>query len=148
MGIGRTFGEAYWKAYLGAGMKRLPFGGSVYLAVPDEIAAKQRETLESLVRRFQDTGSDVLISPNLHALVPDAAVQEPNDVDVARISLAIVLGRTSDEDALLRRAVARGAPYISTMGALRGMERALREGVPELRAEAWGTSGRNVPAHR
>ncbi|GAC1332739.1 MAG: carbamoyl-phosphate synthase large subunit [Chloroflexota bacterium] len=146
MGIGRTFGEAYWKAWLGAGMKLLPFGGTVYLSVPDEIASREGERLQRFSEQLRGAGCHVVVSSNLVRILPATAGCEPDDVDVASISLAIVLGRTSDEDALLRRAVVTGTPYVSTIGALRGMEMALREGVPDLRAEAWGARHQQVIA--
>jgi carbamoyl-phosphate synthase large subunit len=139
MGIGRTFAEAYWKALLGAGMKRLPFGGTIYLSIPEEVVKRERDSLRTLVAQLHSAGCTVLATPTLDSLLPAERLLEPNDVDVADLAMAIVLGRTSDEEALLRRAVLVGTPYISTRGALRGMEMALREGEPRLRAEAWET---------
>jgi len=36
MGVGATFGVAYWKAWLGAGLRSVPFGDTVYISAPQE----------------------------------------------------------------------------------------------------------------
>jgi hypothetical protein len=54
---------------------------------------------------------------------------------VKQLGLAIVLGRSDDEVSLLRRCVDANVPYISTSGALRGLELALEEGLPRLGLE-------------
>jgi hypothetical protein len=53
-------------------------------------------------------------------------------VDASTLSLAIVLGRSDEEIGLLRRCIDLSVPVVSTAGALRGLELALEEGIPDL----------------
>ncbi|PZS05425.1 MAG: carbamoyl-phosphate synthase large subunit, partial [Chloroflexi bacterium] len=133
MGIGRSFGEAYWKAWLGAGMTGLPFGRPVYLSISETEKALEPERWESLSRLLKSSGCRVIVATPLQSASP-----APDEVDVSALGLAIVLGRTPDDVTLLRRIVARGIPYLSTRGGVRGLEMALREGAPHLRACAQG----------
>jgi carbamoyl-phosphate synthase large subunit len=115
MGVAATFAAAYWKALQGAGMKQLPFGRPVYVPPGTEVFAELAALLGAV-------GCSIVRSP-----------RGVDDVDVADLGLAVVLGRSAEDLQLLRRCVDAGIPYISTSGALRGLLLALREGVPTLR---------------
>jgi carbamoyl-phosphate synthase large subunit len=128
MGSGRTFAPAFWKAWLGAGLRDLPFGKPVYLDIPDH--TKMRHDLQSFVGMLESHGSRVVSAPR--RLVGVRERVEPRDVNVREMGLVVVLGRSDDAIALIRRCIDAGVPYISTSGALRGLEMALEEGVPDL----------------
>ena len=110
MGVGRTFAAAYWKALLGAGMKRLPFGRPVIISGLDGAV---RGRLATLLGRV---GSPIQ---------SDAGCLDG-------IGLAVVLGRSPDDIALLRACVDAGVSYVSTPGGLRGLMLALAEASPDL----------------
>jgi carbamoyl-phosphate synthase large subunit len=141
MGVGATFAAAYWKAWLGAGLRDLPFGQSVYISAPPEDA----DTVACLVSRLQAAGCRVVLS--LETIAADATTHRrapgspnittldrsaPEELDVSALGLAIVLGRSQPEISLLRRAVDARVATISTRGSLRALIRALREGIPDL----------------
>jgi len=116
MGIGDTFGVAYWKALLGAGMKGLPFGRPVYLSLPNGDGGLSSPLAEGLI----NAGCSI-VTPG-------------TPVNVADLGLIVALGRSQADISLLRRAVEMGVPYISTSGGVRGLALALREGKPHLEA--------------
>jgi carbamoyl-phosphate synthase large subunit len=130
MGRGRSFGEAYWKARLGADLKELPFGRPVYVSAPTEVVRSS-----SLAERLAAAGCSLLVAPDMK-LQPHALECTANEVLVADLGMAIVLGRSPDEVGLLRRCVSAGVPYVSTAGGLRALLTALDEGVPCLQVEA------------
>jgi carbamoyl-phosphate synthase large subunit len=113
MGIGRTFGEAYWKAVQGAGMKRLPFGRPVVVSGLDEEEQKRLEAL------LAGVGCTLCSPPAGGGSLEDTG-------------LVVVLSRAPEDVALLRACVDSGVPYISTPGGLRGLMLALTEGLPDL----------------
>jgi carbamoyl-phosphate synthase large subunit len=124
MGMGHTFAAAYWKAELGAGLPALPFGRRVYLSGVD--AGGLREEARALLDRLAMVGCSVLAAPDTYdEWGPHCS---PGDVDVARLGLAIILGRSPDELSLLRRCVDVGVPYVTTSGGLRALYLALQEG--------------------
>jgi len=130
MGRGRSFGEAYWKARLGADLKELPFGRPVYVSAPADAVWSS-----SLAERLAAAGCSLLAAPETK-LQPYAVQCAANEVLLADLGMAIVLGRSPDELALLRRCVSAGVPYVSTAGGLRALLMALDEGVPRLQVEA------------
>lgn len=118
MGSGRTFAEAYWKAWLGAGMKRLPFGGRVWVSIPGNAGVDRGVVLEHL----RDSGC-IPVTPQ-------------EQMDLSTVTLVVALGRTDADLAVLQRAVTLGVPCITTEGGTRGLLRALQGGRPDLWAEA------------
>jgi carbamoyl-phosphate synthase large subunit len=120
MGRGRTFAEAYWKAWLGAGLKHLPFGRPVYLSLGLALPPDS-----DLIERLGNAGCPVLAAPEVSA----------DGVVVEDLGVAVVLGRSEDEIALLRRAVSARIPCITTDGGLRALLLALKEGPPRLEVE-------------
>jgi carbamoyl-phosphate synthase large subunit len=126
MGIGPTFAAAYWKALLGAGMNRLPFGRPVIVSGLD---AQEIERLRSL---SAPVGCPVLPA---------------HEREVEGAGLAVVLGRAAEDLALLRRCVDIGVPYVSTAGGLRGLMMALSGGRPDLTpVRSAPSDGRSITA--
>jgi carbamoyl-phosphate synthase large subunit len=128
MGLGATFGAAYWKAWLGAGLRAIPFGGTVYISAPDE----SPQTIDCLTAGLRAVGCRIVVAPAPHS--PDLSVEAvaPADVDVSTLGLAIVLGRSRAEIGVLRRTVDARVAAISTRGGLLALVRALQEGIPDL----------------
>src|SRR5215216_3779569 len=127
MGIGDTFGEAYGKAMMGAGLS-LPSAGKAFLSVND--ADKGAAVL--LARRLSRLGFDIIATLGTAARLLEVGMNvetvfkvnegRPNIVDHIKkgeISLVIntPLGRTShyDEQAIRRAALQYGVPCVTTM---------------------------------
>jgi carbamoyl-phosphate synthase large subunit len=122
MGMGRTFAEAYWKAWQGACGRPLPFGRDVYIGCESD---GHGALLAGLSAAFADAGCHMVPS---RAAGDSGDGSLPHGVDVSELGMAVILGRTAHDLALLRRCVDGGTPYISTRGAAHGMLRALSEG--------------------
>jgi len=131
MGRGTSFGEAYWKAWLGAGAKDLPFGRSVYLSLA-HLPAFSNQTI---IRSFVDAGCDVRVNTPGHGLPGEVSAREPHNVYVRQLALLVALGRSPEELSLLQKAIAARVPVVTTAGGLRGLVAALREGRPQLDVE-------------
>ncbi|MDQ2744279.1 MAG: carbamoyl-phosphate synthase large subunit [Chloroflexota bacterium] len=129
MGRGRSFGEAYWKAWLGAGAKMLPFGHAVYLAAPapDPDLARLAASLEA-------AGCRVLADPAMRLGLP----VPPDELDLSEVAALAVLDRSPGALTLLSRAVVAGIPAVTTRGGLRALATALAEGKPLLDVEPLG----------
>lgn len=117
MGIGANFSVAYWKAMLGAGM-RLPFGQDVY------VSGLGSDVNRELTDRF------TAVDCRVHGTQGTNRVQ--SSVDPSILGLAVVLGRSSADMETLRRMVVANAPIITTLGGVRGLIRALADGIPDL----------------
>ncbi|SFU62213.1 carbamoyl-phosphate synthase large subunit [Pseudoduganella namucuonensis] len=125
MGCGRTFGEAYYKAQLGAGV-RLPRGGKAYLRVRKGDQARA----VALARQLAAMGFELLGS-HITSLVISAAdipVREVRDEDVmamlAAKSIALVVVTVDEKRtaigasrALRVATLASGAVYYTTIAA-------------------------------
>ncbi|HLJ68404.1 MAG TPA: carbamoyl-phosphate synthase large subunit [Chloroflexota bacterium] len=127
MGIGPTFAAAYWKAQLGAGHaaggRHLPFGRPVYIS-----AHGFDEEIASLLNLLADVGCAVSVSFEVGGASGRWEMVRPDDVDLGPLGLAVVLGRSDAELALLRRAVDARVPYVTSRGGLRALSLALEEG--------------------
>jgi carbamoyl-phosphate synthase large subunit len=127
MGIGDTFGEAYGKAMMGAGLS-LPSAGKAFLSVKD--ADKGAAVL--LARKLSRLGFNVVATLGTSARLLEVGLDvetvfkvnegRPNIVDHIKsgeISLVIntPLGRVShfDEQAIRRAALQYGVPCVTTM---------------------------------
>ncbi|HET6976040.1 MAG TPA: carbamoyl-phosphate synthase large subunit [Pyrinomonadaceae bacterium] len=127
MGIGDTFGEAYGKAMMGAGLS-LPSAGKAFLSVKD--ADKGAAVL--LARRLSRLGFGIVATLGTAARLLEVGMNvetvfkvnegRPNIVDHIKsgeISLVIntPLGRAShyDEQAIRRAALQYGVPCVTTM---------------------------------
>ena len=127
MGIGKTFGEAYGKAMMGAGLA-LPSAGKAFLSVND--ADKGSAVL--LARRLARLGFDIVATIGTAARLLEVGMDvesvfkvnegRPNIVDhIKRGDISLVintpLGRAShyDEQAIRRAALQYGVPCVTTM---------------------------------
>jgi carbamoyl-phosphate synthase large subunit len=144
MGVAETFGGAYFKAQLGAGLK-LPREGTVFVSVND----RDKPFVVRVAKRLAELGySFVATARTRETLVTEGVPTEfvfkvnegrPNVVDLiksGKIQLAIntPLGRVSfyDERAIRRAAMQYNVPTITT---LTGAE-AVAEAVAALQSEA------------
>jgi len=127
MGIGDTFGEAYGKAMLGAGLS-LPSAGKAFLSVKDT----DKGAAVLLARKLSRLGFSVIATLGTSARLLEVGMDvetvfkvnegRPNIVDHIKsgeISLVIntPLGRAShyDEQAIRRAALQYGVPCVTTM---------------------------------
>jgi carbamoyl-phosphate synthase large subunit len=127
MGVGRTFGEAYAKAMLGAGLE-LPTEGTAFISVND--ADKGQAAL--LARRLARLGFRLMATYGTAARLREVGLEvetvfkvnegRPNIADKIRLGeIALVintpLGRVShfDEQAIRRAALQFNVPCVTTM---------------------------------
>jgi carbamoyl-phosphate synthase large subunit len=127
MGIGNTFGEAYAKAMIGAGLS-LPAAGKAFLSVNDA----DKGTAVLLARRLTRLGFGLVATLGTAGRLIEVGMEvetvfkvnegRPNIVDHIKsgeISLVIntPLGRAShyDEQAIRRAALQYGVPCVTTM---------------------------------
>ena len=127
MGVGETFGEAYAKAMMGAGLT-LPRGGTAFISVND--ADKGQAVL--IARRLTRLGFEVMATLGTAVRLREVGLQvenvfkvnegRPNIVDhIKRGGIALVintpLGRSShfDEQAIRRAALQYNVPCVTTM---------------------------------
>src|SRR5574338_1086381 len=144
MGIGESFGEAYGKAMLGAGLG-LPSKGKAFLSVKDS----DKGTAVILARKLIRLGFDLIASLGTSARLVEVGMNvesvfkvnegRPNIVDHIKsgeISLVIntPLGRVShyDEQAIRRAALQYGVPCVTTMTGAQ----ALIEAIGSYKAES------------
>ena len=137
MGIGKTFGEAYGKAMMGAGLA-LPSAGKAFLSVND--ADKGSAVL--LARRLARLGFDIVATIGTAARLLEVGMDvesvfkvnegRPNIVDhIKRGDISLVintpLGRAShyDEQAIRRAALQYGVPCVTTMTGARALVEAI-----------------------
>ena len=127
MGVGETFGEAYAKAMMGAGLT-LPRRGTAFISVND--ADKGQAVL--IARRLTRLGFEVMATLGTAVRLREVGLQvenvfkvnegRPNIVDhIKRGGIALVintpLGRSShfDEQAIRRAALQYNVPCVTTM---------------------------------
>jgi carbamoyl-phosphate synthase large subunit len=145
LGIGRSVGEAYAKAALGAGMK-LPMRGTAFVSVNDN----DKHDAVPIVRDLIALGFHILATHGTASYLRLAGVESelifkvneghPHVGDLlaqGEVQLVIntPLGRASyyDESAIRRAALAYGVPCITTLSASRAIVDAIRT----LRAGDW-----------
>ncbi|HEX6047352.1 MAG TPA: carbamoyl-phosphate synthase large subunit [Pyrinomonadaceae bacterium] len=150
MGIGESFGEAYGKAMLGAGLG-LPSKGKAFLSVKDS----DKGTAVILARKLIRLGFDLIASLGTSARLREVGLNvedvfkvnegRPNIVDHIKsgdISLVIntPLGRVSrfDEQAIRRAALQYNVPCVTTMTGARALVEAIAaaesHGAPNVRS--------------
>ena len=129
MGVGTTFGEAFAKAQIAAGLY-LPTGGTVFFSVNDH----DKRQVAALARRFVDMGFKLVATYGTAAVIEGSGLQvdrvyavkegRPNVVDLIKgegIQLIVNTpqgqDRVFDEQAIRRAAVAARVPTITTMAA-------------------------------
>jgi carbamoyl-phosphate synthase large subunit len=127
MGVGATFGEAYGKAMMGAGIT-LPRSGTAFISVND--SDKGQAAL--LARRLKRIGFRILATFGTAARLREVGLEvdsvfkvnegRPNVVDeIKRGAISLIintpLGRTShfDEQAIRRAALQYNVPCVTTM---------------------------------
>jgi carbamoyl-phosphate synthase large subunit len=137
MGIGDTFGEAYGKAMMGAGLS-LPRKGKAFLSVKDS----DKGTAVLLARKLNRLGFDIVATLGTSARLREVGLTvedvfkvnegRPNIVDHIKsgdISLVIntPLGRVSrfDEQAIRRAALQYNVPCVTTMTGARALVEAI-----------------------
>jgi carbamoyl-phosphate synthase large subunit len=137
MGIGETFGEAYAKAMMGAGLT-LPTSGTAFISV-NEIDKGQAVLL---ARRLMRLGFEIMATLGTAARLREVGIEvenvfkvnegRPNIVDhIKRGEIALVintpLGRTShfDEQAIRRAALQYNVPCVTTMTGAQALVEAL-----------------------
>jgi carbamoyl-phosphate synthase large subunit len=140
MGIGETFGEAYGKAMMGAGLS-LPSKGKAFLSVKDE----DKGTAVLLARKLSRLGFEIVATLGTSARLREVGLTvedvfkvnegRPNIVDHIKsgeISLIIntPLGRVSrfDEQAIRRAALQYNVPCVTTMTGARALVEAIAAG--------------------
>jgi carbamoyl-phosphate synthase large subunit len=150
MGIGDSFGEAYGKAMMGAGLS-LPSKGKAFLSVKDA----DKGTAVILARKLNRLGFDIIASLGTGARLREVGLTvedvfkvnegRPNIVDHIKsgdISLIIntPLGRVSrfDEQAIRRAALQYNVPCVTTMTGARALVEAIgaggSHGTPNVRS--------------
>ncbi|HEV2576624.1 MAG TPA: carbamoyl-phosphate synthase large subunit [Acidobacteriaceae bacterium] len=129
MGVATTFGEAFAKAQMAAGLY-LPTVGTVFFSVNDH----DKRQVGALARRFVDMGFKLVATYGTAAVIEGAGLQvdrvyavkegRPNVVDLIKgegIQLIVNTpqgqDRVFDEQAIRRAAVAARVPTITTMAA-------------------------------
>ena len=153
MGLAESFGEAYAKAALGAGLA-LPLEGTVFLSVTD--ADKTRAV--ALGARLEELGFDLIATQGTAAVLDRAGLAarvvrkvsegRPHVVDLmvnGEIQLVVNTatgGRAHRDGAAIRRgALEHRVPYVATVaGAFAAAEAiaALRRGTPDPRSlQSW-----------
>jgi len=137
MGIGQTFGEAYAKAMMGAGLT-LPTSGTAFISV-NEVDKGQAVLL---ARRLLRLGFEIMATLGTAARLREVGIEvknvfkvnegRPNIVDhIKRGEIALVintpLGRTShfDEQAIRRAALQYNVPCVTTMTGAQALVEAL-----------------------
>jgi len=127
MGVGESFGEAYAKAMLGAGL-RLPASGTAFISVNDS----DKGQAVVLARRLARLGFNLIATVNTAARLREVGLAvetvfkvnegRPNIVDhIKQGEIALVintpLGRAShyDEQAIRRAALQHNVPCVTTM---------------------------------
>ena len=138
MGVAPTFGIAFAKAQLGAGM-RLPLEGTAFLTVND----RDKRNLEPIAAGLRDLGFHLLATKGTGEHLRSAGIAcedvykvlegRPNAVDLLKngeiqVILNTPLGRESyfDEKALRTAAYQRGVPLITTLSGGHAMLEAIR----------------------
>ncbi|HEX6508358.1 MAG TPA: carbamoyl-phosphate synthase large subunit [Chloroflexota bacterium] len=128
MGSGSTFGAAYWKSLMGAGLRSLPFGHAVYVSAPGD----GEKDVACLIGQLEMAGCRVILG---RTTLPHLQTQwrcSTAELDLSDLSLAVVLGRSHEDIEVLRRAVDSDVFTVTTWGGTRALTRALQEGVPDL----------------
>ncbi len=147
MGVGETFGEAYGKAMIGAGLK-LPPSGTAFISVND--ADKGQSVV--LARRLARLGFNLCATFSTAARLHEVGLKvetvfkvnegRPNIVDhIKRGEIALIintpLGRAShfDEQAIRRAALQYSVPCVTTMTGAQALVEAISSRASEAEVE-------------
>ncbi len=138
MGVAETFGDAYAKAQLSAGVI-LPKGGVAFVSVNE----RDKRSISSLANGFRELGFDLVATSGTARKLRDAGLDvesvykvnegRPNIVDLIRsekVDLVVntPLGKESffDEKAIRRACIQYGTPCITTLSAADAAVRAIQ----------------------
>jgi carbamoyl-phosphate synthase large subunit len=138
MGVADSFGSAFSKAQLSAGV-RLPRNGTVFLSVND----RDKPGLTAIAQDFKDLGFRLIVTSGTRRFLQEQQIQadhifkvgegRPNVVDLiksGKIDLIIntPVGRQSrfDEKAIRRAATQHGVPCITTLSGAAAVVNAIR----------------------
>jgi carbamoyl-phosphate synthase large subunit len=148
MGVGETFGEAYAKAMMGAGLK-LPLEGTAFISVNEG----DKGQAVVLARRLTNLGFRIVATFGTAARLREVGLKvetifkvnegRPNIADlIKRGEIALIintpLGRTShfDEQAIRRAALQYNVPCVTTMTGAQAIVEAItayaREGLSRV----------------
>jgi carbamoyl-phosphate synthase large subunit len=139
MGVDKSFGLAYYKAQLAAGMK-LPSEGTVFISVAD----KDKPQMVEIAKAFAQLGFKILATRGTYKFLKDRGVDaqmvlkysegRPNIVDLIlnrEVDLIINTpsGKRERSDAyyIRRAAVQEKVPYYTTLRAARAVLEAIKE---------------------
>ena len=137
MGVAETFGDAYAKAQLSAGVT-LPKGGVAFISVNE----RDKRSISSLANEFRELGFDLVATSGTAQRLRDEGLDvdsvykvnegRPNIVDLIRserVDLVVntPLGKESffDEKAIRRACIQYGTPCITTLSAAAAAVRAI-----------------------
>jgi len=139
MGIDKSFGLAYYKAQLAAGM-RLPTEGKVFISVAD----KDKPAVVEIAREFQNLGFEILATRGTYKYLKDRGVDakmvlkysegRPNIVDLIlnkeiKLIINTPSGKRERSDAyyIRRAAIQEKIPYYTTLRAAKAVLEAIKE---------------------
>jgi carbamoyl-phosphate synthase large subunit len=139
MGVDRSFGLAYYKAQLAAGM-RLPTEGRVFISVAD----KDKPFVVDIVKAFEELGFEILATRGTYRYLKEHGVRakpvlkysegRPNIVDLilnkeVQLIINTPSGKRGRSDAyyIRRAAVQERIPYYTTLRAARAVLEAIKE---------------------
>ena len=146
MGAGATFGEAFYKAQLGAGEK-LPTEGKVFISVREA----DKEGVVAVAKGFADLGFELIATGGTHAKLTEAGLNvervnkvtegRPHIVDaIKNEEIALIVNTTEGSQAVAdsadirRSALANKVYYTTTMAGAEAVVEGLRsEGLKVVR---------------
>jgi carbamoyl-phosphate synthase large subunit len=137
MGVGESFGEAFWKAQLAAGTP-IPDEGALFISVND----RDKPAAVEVARKFRDFGFDLFATRGTASVLRAAGLPcktvfkvnegRPNAVDLLKAGkLNLVIYTTTgshsfpDEQTIRRNAVLHRTPCITTMSGARAAAEAV-----------------------
>jgi len=146
MGAGSTFGEAFYKAQLGAGEK-LPTEGKVFISVRDA----DKDGVVAVAKGFAELGFSIVATGGTHAKLAEAGLDverinkvneaRPNVVDaIKNDEIALIVNTTEGTQAILdsadirRSALQHKVYYTTTLAGAEAVVEGLRsEGLKQVR---------------
>jgi carbamoyl-phosphate synthase large subunit len=138
MGIAPTFGEAFYKAQLGAGSRAIPLSGKVFVSVRDN----DKRIMLALAHDLVDLGYRILTTRGTGRILERAGipvtllnkVQDGGDTVLTHLKeLAFVLntpnnkGGLSDEGKIRSACAVSGTPYFTTLSSAAALVLSLRQ---------------------
>ncbi len=139
MGVGRTFGEAYNKAQLGAGVS-MPSGGRAFISVRD----REKPGVVAIARDLVELGFSVVATRRTAKVIQEAGVacevvnkvteERPHIVDMIKNDeISFIINTTEDKQAIAdsylirREALQHKVTYTTTLAGASATTRALKK---------------------